>query len=198
MKREEVKQILGEGATEEQISAVLNMYHSQKAELDKANSEINKYKTSYDEAIKESNSYKSELDKINEANLTKEEQLAKREKAIAEKEMQTSLIHNKAVVKEKLAGLNLDAETLNSLVETITTADEAKSLSSAEVYVNTFNSMRENAIKSTKEELINLNIKPQASNNPNDNVMTFDKFRNLSQEEQNKFQKEHPQEFANL
>ena len=85
MKREEVKQILGEGATEEQISAVLNMYHSQKTELDKANSEISKYKNSYEEAVKESNSYKSELDKINEANLTKEEQLAKREKEIAEK-----------------------------------------------------------------------------------------------------------------
>ena len=48
------------------------MYHSQKTELDKANSEISKYKNSYEEAIKESNSYKSELDKINEANLTKE------------------------------------------------------------------------------------------------------------------------------
>lgn len=198
MKREEVKQILGEGATEEQISAVLNMYHSQKTELDKANSEISKYKNSYEEAVKESNSYKSELDKINEANLTKEEQLAKREKEIAEKEKQTNLIHNKAMVKEKLAGLNLDAETLNSLVDTIATSDMEKSLSSADVYVNTFNSMKESTIKSTKEELITLDVKPPASNNPNNDAMTWDKFRTLSVEEQNKFQQEHPEEFKNL
>lgn len=198
MKREEVKQILGEGATEEQISAVLNMYHSQKTELDKANSEISKYKNSYEEAVKESNSYKSELDKINEANLTKEEQLAKREKEIAEKEKETNLIHNRAKVKEKLAGLNLDSETLSSLVETITTSDEAKSLASADVYVSTFNSMKENTIRNTKEELINANVKPVASNNPNNDVMTWDKFRTLSQAEQTKFQQEHPQEFENL
>lgn len=198
MKRDEVKQILGEGATEEQISAVLNMYHTQKAELDKANSEKDKYKSSYEEAIKTSDSYKSELDKINEANLTKEEQLAKREKDIALKEEATNLIHNKAMVKEKLASLNLDGETLNSLVDTITTSDQAKSLASADVYVNTFNSMKASTIQSTKEELINVNAKPVPSNNPNGDVMTWDKFRTLSQEEQTKFQKEHPQEFANL
>lgn len=198
MKRDEVKQILGEGATEEQISAVLNMYHAQQAKLDKANSEADKYKNSYEEAIKTSDSYKSELDKINEANLTKEEQLAKREKEIALREEATNLIHNKAMVKEKLASLNLDSETLNSLVETITTGDQAKSLASADVYVNTFNSMRASTIQSTKEELINADAKPIPSNAPNSDVMTWDKFRTLSQEEKTKFQTEHPQEFANL
>lgn len=198
MTREEAKKILGENATDEQVSSLLNAFHSQKEQLDKANAEASKYKNECENAQKESASYKAELDKINEANLTKEEQLAKREQAIAEKEMQTNLINNKALVKQKLASLNLDSETLDSLVETITTGDEAKSLANADVYVNTFTSMKENTIKTTKEELINIDVKPPASNNPNNDVMNWDKFRSLSLEEQSKFAQEHPTEFANL
>ena len=198
MTREEAKKILGENATDEQITSMLNAFHTQKAELDKANNEMIKYKNDLEEVQKQNNSYKDELDKINTANLTKEEQLAKREEALIKREEETNLINNRAKVKEKLASLNLDSDTLNSLVETITTGDEAKSLSSADIYVATFNSMKESTIKSTKEDLINASVKPVASNNPDKDVMTWDKFRNLSQEEKTKFQTEHPQEFANL
>lgn len=198
MTREDAKKILGEGATDEQITSLLNAFHSKNAELEKATSEVSKYKSELEAIQKQSDSYKVELDKINTANLTKEEQLAKREEAIAKKEAETSLINNKAKVKEKLAGLNLDSESLEKLVDTITTSDGDKSLANADVYMNTFNSMREKTIQSTKEELINVNPKPVASNNPNSNVMTWEKFKGLSQEEQTKFQSEHPQEFANL
>ena len=131
-------------------------------------------------------------------NLTKEEQLAKREEAIAKREQETNLIYNRAIVKDKFAGLGLDSKELDSLVESIATGDETKSLATADIFVNTFNSMRESTIKSTKEELINTNVKPVASNNTDSNVMTWDKFKALSQDEQTKFQKEHPTEFANL
>lgn len=198
MTREEAKKILGEGATDEQITAMLDAFHSKNAELEKATNEANKYKSDLEVVQKQSESYKAELDNINTANLTKEEQLAKREEAIAKREAETSLINNKAKVKERLASLNLDGETLEALVDTITTSDGDKSLASAEVYVSTFNSMRERTIQNTKEELINVNAKPVASNNPNKDVMTWDKFRNLSQEEKTKFQTEHPEEFANL
>lgn len=198
MTREEAKKILGEGANDEQITALLNAFHSKSAELEKANNEVSKYKSELEVAQKQNETYKVELDNINNANLTKEEQLAKREEAIAKREAETSLINNKAKVKERLSGLNLDGEALDALVDTITTSDGEKSLASADVYMNTFNSMKERTIQSTKEELINVNAKPVASNNPNKDVMTWDKFRNLSQEEKTKFQKEHPQEFANL
>lgn len=198
MTREDAKKILGEGATDDQITAMLDAFHAQKSELEKANAEMNKYKSDLESAQKQSNSYKVELDKINTANLTKEEQLAKREKELAEKEQQTNLIYNRAKVKEKFASLNLDSATLESLVDSITTGDEAKSLANADIYINSFNSMRESTIKSTKEELINADVKPVASNNTESNVMTWDKFKALSQEEQTKFQKEHPTEFANL
>ena len=198
MTRENAKTILGEGATEEQITALLNAFHAQNSELEKANAEVNRYKSELENAQKQNDSYKSELDKINTASLTKEEQLAKREEAIAKREQETNLIYNRAIVKDKFAGLGLDSKELDSLVESIATGDETKSLATADIFVNTFNSMRESTIKSTKEELINTNVKPVASNNTDSNVMTWDKFKALSQDEQTKFQKEHPTEFANL
>lgn len=198
MTRENAKTILGEGATEEQITALLNAFHAQNSELEKANAEVNRYKSELENAQKQNDSYKSELDKINTASLTKEEQLAKREEAIAKREQETNLIYNRAIVKDKFAGLGLDSKELDSLVDSIATGDETKSLATADIFVNTFNSMRESTIKSTKEELINTNVKPVASNNTDSNVMTWDKFKALSQDEQTKFQKEHPTEFANL
>ena len=59
--------------------------------------------------------------------------------------------------------------------------------------------MKDETIKKTKEELANVDVKPQISNVDNANeTMTWDKFQNLSQEEQNKFADEHPDEFANM
>ena len=198
MTREEAKKILGENASEEQITNMLNAFHQQKSELDKLTNENNKFQKDLEIERQTSNNYKTELDKINEANLTKEQQLEKREKALLAREEDTNIRNNKARVKEKLASLNLDSETLNSLVDSITTGDTEKCLANADIYVNTFNVMKENTIKSTKEELINANAKPAMSNVPKDEAMTFEKFRSMSALEQSKFAEEHPEEFQNL
>lgn len=198
MTRDEAKKILGENATDEQITGMLNAFHQQKSELDRITQLNDKFQKDLDSERENSNKYKSELDKINEANLTKEQQLEKREKEILARDEDSKIRNNKAQVKEKLASLNLDSDTLNSLVDSITTGDTEKSLANASIYVSTFTAMRENTIKATKEELINVNAKPSVSNAPKDDVMTFEKFRSMTASEQAKFAEEHPEEFRRL
>lgn len=192
MKREE---LLEKGYTEEQVTEILNTFHTISQENEDLKGKLKnktELETKYNEA-------QLKLDEINKSKMTEQEKLEEREKAIALKEAETNKIYNTAKAKEILTQTGLSGEELDNLVKSVVGNDEATTIANANVFLNTFNKMKENTIKNTKEELINLNAKPNGSNDPNnDSVMTFDKFRKLSTEEQIKFSKEHPDEFKNL
>ena len=192
MTREEVKQILGEGATEEQITNTLNALHNKtnalKQELESEKAKQSKY-SDYDEI-------KKQLDDINRANLTREEQIALKEKEVNERLRNAKITENTAKVKETLAGLDIGDDVIGKIVS----EDLDSSISLAKALVDKFNLVIDNTKKKTEEELANINVKPNLSNanTNNDGVMNWDKFSKMSQEEQNKFANEHPEEFANL
>lgn len=196
MKREE---LLAKGYTEEQVTEILNMHH---ADLKAKNDEIAKLNstiTKNSDLESKYNDVQAKLDEINKANMSEQEKLQEREKAIAKKELETQKIYNTAKAKEILTQTGITGEDLDKLVSSVLGNDEATTINNATIFLNTLNAMKENTIKATKEELINMNAKPNGSNDPNnDNVMTFDKFKELSVEEQNKFAQEHPEEFNNL
>ena len=72
MTREDIKKILGEGATEEQISNTLNALHNQTNALNKQISELKANESKYSDY----NELKSQLDAINKEKMTEQERIA--------------------------------------------------------------------------------------------------------------------------
>lgn len=191
MNRDEARKILGEGATEEQITNLLNSFHSaEKSKNDKIatlESQLQQY-SDYD-------AIKTKLNEIETANLTREQQIALSEQQAKENLAKSKVILNTTKAKEILSGLDLDDETISMLVSD----DEQKTINNATRLKAKFDSMKETITKETTENLMNTDLKPSISNvNQNEDVMTIDKFSNLSAEEQEKFINEHPEEFEKL
>lgn len=193
MTREMAKKILGDGATEEQVTNLLNSLHN--VEKTK-NEEITTLKNQL-EQFSDYDAIKKQLDDINKANMTEQEKLEEQKREIARNLSQSRVIVNTAKAKEILAGLELDDETISMLVSD----DENKTIGNATRLKQKFDSLKENVEKQTKEKLLNANLDPSIPNvNPNkdDETMTIDKFMELSSVEQEKFIEEHPEEFNNL
>ena len=191
MNRDEARKILGEGATEEQITNLLNSFHNaEKSKNDKIatlESQLQQY-SDYD-------AIKTKLSEIETANLTREQQIALAEKTAKENLEKSQKILNTTKAKEILNGLDLDDETISMLVSN----DEQTTINNATRLKAKFDSMKETVEKQTKENLINADLKPSISNvNQGEEAMTFDKFSKLSADEQEKFITEHPEEFEKL
>ena len=191
MTRDNVKEILGEGATDEQVSAILNAFHS---DIDAKEKEI----SSLNSKLQKQNDYddiKKQLDEINKANMSEQEKLEEQKKEIAKNLKESKIIVNTAKAKEILAGLSLSDDVINSLVR----EDEETTITNATNLKAQFESLKSETDKKVREELANIDLKPSISNVPQDGgAMTWDKFEGMSIEEQNKFAEEHPDEFANL
>ena len=196
MNREEARKILGEGATEEQITNLLNSWHIQESakvkELETQVSSLTEQNSKYSDY----DSIKKQLDDINKANMTEQEKLEQMKKETEANLKNSRIIVNTAKAKEILTGLDLDDELISLVV-----SDNAdKTIANANKLKAKFDSQKEIVAKQTKETLINVDLKPTVSNvNQNDDgIMTFEKFGNLSAVEQEKWINEHPTEFENL
>lgn len=198
MKRDDIKKILGENATEEQISNLLNAFHEKESETKKQTDDTKK---ELDDLKKQLNKYsdydtiKKQLDDINKANMTEQEKMEEQKKEIAENLRQSRIIVNTAKAKEILAGESVDEELLNRIV----TDDTDTTIALANKFKETLNTLKTNVEKQTRESLSTQDLKPSITNVTQDGgAMTLDKFYDLSAEEQDKFIEEHPDEFNNL
>lgn len=195
MTREDARKILGEEATEEQITNLLNNYHIQESNKVK---ELEKQITSLNEENSKHSDYdaiKKQLDEINQANMTEQEKLAKDKEEIAKNLAESRIIKNTAKAKDVLAGLNVS----DSIIAKLVSEDETATLNSVNELKTMLELQKENVAKETKESLINIDLTPSMSNvNQNDEAMTFERFGTMSAEEQNKWISEHPTEFENL
>jgi hypothetical protein len=196
MNREEAKKILGENATEEQITNLLNNYHIQESaklkelqnQVNSLNEQNSKY-SDYDEI-------KSKLDEINKANMSEQEKLEQMKKETELNLKNSRIIVNTAKAKSILAGLDLD----DDIISLVVSDDENKTISNANKLKSKFDIQKENVAKETKETLISADLTPTMTNvNQNENAtMTFDKFADMSTEEQNKWLAENPNGLENL
>jgi len=195
MNRDEAKKILGENATEEQITNLLNNYHVQEsAKVKELESKVNNL-TQENSKYSDYEEIKKQLDDINKANMSEQEKLEQQKKEIETNLKKSRIIVNTAKAKEILAGLDLD----DDIVSLVVSDDEAKTISSANKLKAKFDSQKEMVTKATTESLTKIDLTPTMSNvNQNDGAMTLEKFGDLSAEEQAKFISEHPQEFQNL
>lgn len=195
MNREKAREILGENATEEQITNLLNQWHiDESAKIKDLEGKVNTL-TEQSTKYSDYDEIKKKLDEINQANMTEQEKLAKEKEEIAKNLAESRIIKNTAKAKDILAGLNVNEKLIARLVS----EDENETLSSVNELKTMLELQKESVAKKTKEDLVTMNVQPTISNVPQQSdVMTMDKFMNLSAEEQNKFIEEHPQEFNNL
>lgn len=189
MNRDKARIILGENATEEQVTNFLNEWHKEK------NEEKNQYETQLKDLQNQMSKYsdydeiKSKLDEINKANMSEQEKLEAQKKEIETNLKNSRIIVNTAKAKEILAGLDLD----DDIISLVVSDDEAKTISSANKLKAKFDMQKENVAKQTKESLANVDLTPTITNvNQNENIMSFDKFNSLSADEQNKWLEENP------
>lgn len=194
MNREKAREILGENATEEQITNLLNQWH-----IDESN-KVKDLESKVTNLTEENSKYsdyesiKKQLDDINKANMTEQEKLEQMKKETEQNLKNSRIIVNTAKAKDILVGLDLDDDIISMLV----TDDESKTIDNANKLKAKFESQKEIVAKKTQEELVTMNVQPTISNVPQNDGMTMDKFMNLSAEEQNKFIEEHPEEYNNL
>lgn len=194
MNREKARQILGENATEEQVTNFLNEWHNSKKEEQK------QYETQLNELQNKINQYsdyddiKAKLDEINEANMTEQQKMEQQRKEIETNLANSRKIYNKAKAMEILAGENVDEKIIDSLV----TDNLDTTLATINALKTNLTAIKDGVAKNTKESLTTLDLTPTMTNVPQNDVMTMEKFMDLSAEEQEKFVNEHPTEFGNL
>ena len=196
MTRDEARKILGEEATEEQITNFLGAIHQTEKQK---NDEIAKLK---EQSAKYSDydDIKRQLNEINQSQMTEQEKIDKKlqeaEQKLQEAEQykkSSQKIYNTAKVKEILAGENVNEKIIARLV----TDDEQETIENAMLFKQERQELRNSIEKQTKESLLNTDLKPTMTNvNQNENdVMTIEKFGNLSAAEQEKILLEHPDLF---
>ena len=191
MNRDKARILLGEGATEEQITNLLNEFHNASKEhnnqIASLNDKLNKM-SDYDEL-------KAKLDAIEQANMTEQQKLEADKQEIARNLANSRIIVNTAKAKEILAGETVDEKLLQKLV----TDDEATTIANATLFKQTLTNLKDTVEKQTRESLATSDLKPGITNvTQGEEKMTFDKFAKLSSVEQEKFINEHPEEFENL
>lgn len=201
MNRDEARKLLGESATEEQVTNLLNTIHTEISAKDNEIKSLNEKITNGKSELERLRASDLELQKIKESQMTEQEKAKALQEQLNAKMSEYQRLTNSAKAKAILVGAGISSERADSLVSKFVRDDEAATLDLANDFVSEFNAVKELTEKKVKDEMANIDPTPAGSNvNPkaNDNIMTFEKFSNLSAEEQDKFATEHPDEFANL
>lgn len=195
MNRDEAKKILGENATEEQITNFLNNYHlNENAKVKELQDQLNALKTE-NSKYSDYDAIKTKLNEIEQANMTEQQKLDQMKKETENNLRESRIIVNTAKAKEILAGENIDEKLIASLVDD----NLENTIAKATMFKQTLTNLKDSVAKQTKESLVNADLKPTIPNvNPNEDVMTLDKFGNMSAEEQNKWLQENPNGLENL
>ena len=195
MNRDEAKKILGENATEEQITNFLNNYHiSENAKLKELQDQVNALK-SENSKYSDYDTIKSKLTAIEQANMTEQQKIEQMRKEAEADRREARLIVSRSKAKEILAGENVDEKLIERLVDD----NLENTIANATIFKQTLTNLKDSVAKQTKESLVNADLKPSIPNvNPNQDVMTLDKFSDMSAEEQNKWLQENPNGLENL
>lgn len=198
MTREEARKILGENATEEQVTNLLNNFHVEESAKVKELQEQVTNLTTQNSKYSDYDSIKKQLDDINKANMTEQQKMEAAKKETEKNLLESRKIYNTAKAKEILSGLGLSDETISLVVSD----DEAKTIANANKLKSEFDTTKETVAKQTKENLMNTDLKPSISNVPqqekDDGLMTFEKFESMSAEEQNEWISKNPGELEKL
>ena len=182
MNREMARKILGESATEEQITNLLNQWHlEESSKVKELESQVNNL-SSQAKKYSDYDTIKSHLDEINKSKMTEQEKMEQERKEIAQNLANSRKIYNKAKAMEILAGENVDETIIDSLV----TDNLDTTMATINALKTNLASIKDSVANKTKESLSKVDLTPTMSNVPQNNTMTMDTFMNLSADEQEK------------
>lgn len=193
MTREEAKKLIGENATEEQVTNILNVFHSKENEIKDLNTKL----TNSSNRITELEGFETQIKEINDAKMTEEERLKNKEQELNQKISDTKKLSNSIKAKSILIGAGISSERAEKLANQFVKEDEQSTIDLANEIVNELATLREVTTKKIKEEYSNVDLRPNGGNSEN-SVMTWEKFTKMNAEEQTKFAQEHPNEFNAL
>ena len=183
MTREDARKILGEEATEEQISNLLNNVHNS---LKTKEDEIKTLREKVD-SQGDYDSIKAQLDEINKAKMSEEEKIAAKLKEAEQKKAEADIIYNTAKAKEILSGYNVPEDLVKSLVK----PDEATTISNANMLKSQMDTLKDKVTKDVTDKIASLDVKPNPTNVPQgDDKMTREKFEKMTMLEQKQWKDE--------
>lgn len=194
MKRED---LISKGYSEEQVTELLNLFHSENQETTKENERLKGELAGANEKIAGYSNMEKEYNQYKQSQMTEQEKFEAMKKETEQNLALSKRIYNEAQAKTILAEIGgVDDGVLSSIISD----DKDKTIANAQALVAMVKAREEETAKKTKEQIQNINIVPPPSNVPNGNglITTFDEFDKLPYEEQDKFQREHPKEFENL
>jgi hypothetical protein len=192
MNREEIKKILGENASEEMVSNLLNSFHNSEKDnsekISQLQNQLNGY-SDYEEMKTKVSQYENEK-------LTETEKIQKMREEAEENLRNSRITKNKAKVMTILSSLEIDEDIIDSIVS----EDETKSINNANKILNRINTIKESVKQQTEANLVNLDLTPTTSNiNPNDkDIMTSEKFSKMSMLEQKQWKDSNPEMYSEL
>lgn len=190
MSREDVKKMLGENATDEQVTAVLNSLHQEKSRADNLEKQLNAQSMVNQEVESKYKELATKLDEIEKEKMTEAEKLQLKEKEIETNLAESRKTLSKAKAQEILSQVGITDE---DIIKTVVSDNIDNTIASATILANKFKFVQEETVKKTKEELANLDVKPAPSNvSQGEEGMTLDKFFGMSAQEQEKLLSENP------
>lgn len=204
MTREQAKKILGENATDEQITNLLNSLHTELEGKDKTITDLTEQLSNSQNKVTELTSVADELKQLKESQMTAQEKVEEQKKELAIKLSEASKLVNATKAKSILIGAGVSNERAEKLVNKFVKEDEQATIDLANDFVSELNTVRETTTKEVKENLSKLDLRPEGSNvnkpegDNADKAMDWEKFQGLSGDEQSKWADEHPDEFNAL
>jgi hypothetical protein len=179
------------GFSEEQTTDVLNEFHSLNKQITDLQKELENSKVQG----KRVEELEKQLDEINKSKMTEQEKIDANLRESEEIKRKAQIALNTANAKNILAGYDVGDEILESIV----VGDEQTAINKATLLKAKFDTLKDNTTKQVKEELSNLNAKPNPSNVLNqDDSMTIEKFSKMTMLEQKKWKDEHLDEYHEM
>ena len=196
MSREEVKKMLGENATDEQVTVILNAIHQEKSKADNLEQKLNAQNLVNQETENKYKALEQKLSELEKEKMPEAEKLQLKEKEVEKNLAESKKILSKAKAQEILSKVGITDE---DIINTVVSDNIDNTIASATVIANKFKFVQEETVKKTKEELANLDVKPTPTNvSQGEEGLTLDKFFNMSAQEQEKLINENPELLNNL
>lgn len=188
----------GLNVPDEAIEEIMKARGNEIANSEQARNQILQELNDTKKKVGEMDSLSKKIKELEQKNMSAEELQAQKIKEAEATKREYGILANKLKAREILieAGMS-KGETLDLLLDRITSEDLNATLESAKAIAQIHNATKEETEKRVKAELLANNPKPDASNALNQNgKVTKEDFDKMSYEEMSKFAAEHPDEFA--
>lgn len=191
MSREEAKKLLGENATDEQITVFLNTVHQEKSRADNLEKQLNAQNLINQENETKYKELETKLGELEKEKMTEAEKLELKQKEVEKNLAESRKTLSKAKAQEIFSKVGITDE---EIINTVVSDNIDTTIANATMIANKFKFVQDETVKKTKEELANLDIKPTPTNvsQGEDEGMTLDKFFGMSAQEQEKLLSENP------